>query len=196
MGPTSRPTVGSASSMRDLRCFLQRTSHKYPCQLPKHPPFGRLTRMGNECSRQGIVFETGGRIDHDAPRRSDHSSTILPPLALQSKNSPTHHSLSCFAYNRTTTTTKIYSGKPPILRFREKVNEAQVFACKQHASTRNTWTRGPCRREEKAMRVMGPHPPIAADLLFPGRLFVSENPPGFRPNTLFNIHRLRTLLPE
>ena len=35
---TSRPTVGSANSMRDLRCFLQRTSHKYPCQLPKHRP--------------------------------------------------------------------------------------------------------------------------------------------------------------
>ena len=46
------------------------------------------------------------------------------------------------------------------------------------------------------MRVMGPHPPIAADLLFPGQLFVSENPPGFRPNTLLNLHGPRTLLPE
>ena len=37
---------------------------------------------------------------------------------------------------------------------------------------------------------------IAADLPFPGRLFVSENPPGFRPNTLLIRHGLRTLLPE
>jgi len=50
--------------------------------------------------------------------------------------------------------------------------------------TRKAWTKESHSEEDEAMRVTKTHPPIAADLLLPGQLFVSENPSGFRPNIL------------
>ena len=42
---------------------------------------------------------------------------------------------------------------------------------------------------EEATHVRGTHPPIIANLLFPGPLFLSENPKGFRQNTHHYISR-------
>ena len=118
-------------------------------RLEQGTKIGRLTRVRNERSRQRIVFETSGRIDHDAPRRSDHH--LHDPSAARTPIQKfTHPPLpEPFACNRTITTTKltIRNHNAPVQR---KVNETQV----SHAnSTHPHATHGPeGHAEEKRKR--------------------------------------------
>ena len=139
--------------------------------------FETLTGEGNERSRKSRVFVTGGRIDRDT-----RLSPLPPPpfrLPSSSLKSPSHHSQGQFAHEKPRLRSQSKSqGKDQTISWQQRHYLAYKPQVKLHARL------GPRSRtaEEETMRVRKAYPPVAADLLLPVPLFVSENPSGFHPS--------------